>query len=135
MVYRRLFLVFMALCLWYSVYALVSVNKYMTSVDTPVEVKQLYSGTSTGKYSKMEFIAIYQTRDGTIFDRRISASTFYQLKPGDKIMLSIRPFDIRQNWVDNAIWFFGVITYSVIASGVGGIFVVLAFWRSKRRKK
>lgn len=133
MLSRKLFLVFMAGCLFYSVYALISVNKYMAFKDVPVEVKQIYSGVGTGKNPRMEFIAIYQTQDGTIFDRNISAANFYQLKPGDKITISIRQYDIRQNWKDNAIWFFGALTYYIIASAAGILFLVLAFWPDTRK--
>lgn len=133
MLSRKLFLVFMAGCLFYSVYALISVNKYMAFKDVPVEVKQIYSGVGTGKNPRMEFIAIYRTQDGTIFDRNISAANFYQLKPGDKITISIRQYDIRQNWKDNAIWFFGALAYYIIASAAGILFLVLAFWPDTRK--
>lgn len=133
MLSRKLFLIFMAGCLFYSVYALISINKYMTFKDVPVEVKQIYSGVGTGKHPRMEFIAIYQTQDGTIFDRYISAAAFYQLKPGDKITLHLRQYDIKQNWGDNAVWFFGALIYYIIASAMGILFLVLAFWPDKRK--
>lgn len=133
MLSRKLFLIFMAGCLFYSVYALISINKYMAFKDVPVEVKQIYSGVGTGKNSRMEFIAIYQTKDGTIFDRNISASTFYQLKPGDKVTINIRQYDIKQNSRDNAIWFFGALAYYVIATVAGIMFVVLAFWPNEEK--
>lgn len=128
MLSRKLFLVFMACCLWYSVYCLYSVNKYMKAVDVPVEVKQIYSGTSSGKHSRMEFIAIYQAPDGYIFDRHISAANFYQLQPGDKITLNLRPFDLKQTSWENAVWYFGASFYYLFASAAGIIFVALAFW-------
>ena len=135
MLSRKLFLVFMACCLWYSVYALVSINKYMTYTDVPVEVKQVYSGVSSGKHSRMEFIAIYQTKDGTIFDRRLSAAQFYQLQPGDKITLELRPYDIKQTGWENAIWFFGAIAYCVVASAFGILLVVLSVWPNWLKEK
>lgn len=135
MLRRRLYLVLTALCLWYSVYVLISANKYMEYRDVPVEVKQIYSGTSSGKHSRMEFIAIYQTQDGFIFDRNISAANFYQLQPGDKVILNLRQYDIQQTWANNAIWFFGALAYSIMAGGLGGGFMVSAFWPDKRKKK
>lgn len=133
MMHRRWYLVFMALCLWYSVYCLVNANKYMEFRDVPVEVKQIYSGVGTGKHPRMEFIAIYQTQDGTIFDRNISAAAFYQLKPGDKETINIRQYDIKQNWKDNAIWFFGALAYYIIATAAGIVLLVLAFWPDTRK--
>lgn len=134
MLSRKLFLIFMAGCLFYSVYALISINKYMAFKDVPVEVKQIYSGVGTGKNSRMEFIAIYQTKDGTIFDRHISAAAFYQLKPGDKTTIHIRQYDIQQNWGDNAIWLFGALIYYVIAAAIGCLFLVLAIWPNKKEE-
>lgn len=135
MLSRRLFLILVGLGLWYSAWCLMEANEYMKTKDFPVEVKQIYSGTGSGKYSRMEFIAIYQAQDGTIFDRNISAASFYQLEPGDKVILQLRQYDIRQTWKDNTIWFFGALMYYLVTGVFGAGFIVLAFWPDRRKVK
>lgn len=125
---RRLTAVFIGIAFLLSIWYVNSINTYMTYKDTPVEVKHTYSGVSSGKHSVMQFIAIYQTQDGIIFDRFISPAQFYQYQPGDKVVISLRPYDIRQNTFDNLVKFFGVIVYWAIAGCLGVGCIVIGLW-------
>lgn len=62
--------------------------------DWPVELVQTYSGTSTGKYSHLEFIAVYKMEDGRLIDQRISAATYSQAVIGEKYTINARGMDI-----------------------------------------
>lgn len=134
MKHRRLKLLFISAALAYSIYLLNSLNTYMAYKDVHVEVMQTYSGTSTGKYGSMEFIVVYRTDDGTFFDRYVSASDYYQLEKGQKLVLNIRPSDIQQNWVKNIIWFFGPIVWWGIAGTFSLVTFLLAVWPDRRKK-
>ncbi|EPZ4757104.1 hypothetical protein ACXN21_001577 [Escherichia coli] len=84
----------------------------------PVEVVELIPGQSTGKYSKLEFIAVYKDEQGRVFDRRVSPSFYTLLNKGDTIAIEIREMDIKQTTKDNLIWFFGtVLLVSICITG------------------
>lgn len=84
-------------------------NTYMEYTNYNVEVMEIYSGQSSGKYSSLNFIGVFKTDTGIVFDRNISASTYSQLKKGDTITLNLRPFDVKQDTTSNIIWFFGSV--------------------------
>lgn len=89
-------------------------NTYMEYKNYDVTVEQIYSGQSSGKSSYMSFVGVFKTSDEIIFDQRISASTYSQIKKGDTITMELRPFDIRQDTRSNIIWFFGsVLLWSI----------------------
>ena len=95
-----------------------SQNTYMETKVIPVEVVELISGQSTGKYSKLEFIAVYKDEQGRVFDRRVSPSFYTLLNKGDTIAIEIREMDIKQTTKDNLIWFFGtVLLVSICITG------------------
>lgn len=95
-----------------------SQNTYMETKVIPVEVVELISGQSTGKYSKLEFIAVYKDEQGRVFDRRVSPSFYTLLNKGDTIAIEIREMDIKQTTKDNLIWFFGtVLLVSICSTG------------------
>jgi flagellar biosynthesis/type III secretory pathway M-ring protein FliF/YscJ len=77
-----------------------------------------YSGQSTGKYSKLQFIIVYKTDKGVIFDENVSAGSYYRLNKGDKLTLERTPFDIKQTPKENLLVFvrgiFGIISVMVI---------------------
>ena len=125
---RRITVVFIGILFFLSIYYVNVNNTYMTYVDTPVEVKQTYSGVSSGKHSVIQFVAILETQDGIVFDRFISAAQYYQYKPGEKVVLSLRPYDVRQNTFDNMVKFFGVIVWWAIAGCLGTACIVIGLW-------
>ena len=95
-----------------------SQNTYMETKVIPVEVVELISGQSTGKYSKLEFIAVYKDEQGRVFDRHVSPSFYTLLNKGDTIAIEIREMDIKQTTKDNLIWFFGtVLLVSICITG------------------
>lgn len=102
-----------------------SQNTYMETKVIPVEVVELISGQSTGKYSKLEFIAVYKDEQGRVFDRHVSPSFYTLLNKGDTIAIEIREMDIKQTTKDNLIWFFGtVLMFSI---GITGFITCIVF--------
>lgn len=64
--------------------------------DYKSEVVQVYSGTSSGKYSHLEFIGVYrEVGTGIMFDRRISASEYSITHVGDIVTINTRPMDVE----------------------------------------
>lgn len=70
-------------------------NTYTDTKDQLVEVVEKYSGTSTGKYATLQFIAVYKTDTGAYFDRDLTPAEFYQTKVGEKIVLKLGEKDIH----------------------------------------
>lgn len=94
-------------------------NDYMTEVPVKVTTVKVYNGMSPGKYTSLEFIAVFKTEDGYLFDRRISPSFASWLKDGDVVTLELRPMDIKQTGQDNFLYFFlalivGLVCYMII---------------------
>lgn len=102
----------------FIIYIVSLFNTYTTFNQYNLDVKELYSGLSGGKYPRTEFIAVLKTDDGILFDRRISPTLFSQIHKGDKIVLELRPIDIKQTPRDNLIWFFGYIVFVTIFSTI-----------------
>lgn len=106
-----------------------SYNDYSTYRDYDVKVVDVLSGTSSGKYSRLEFIGIFETKDGVRFDRYLSPTAYTQIKAGDNITLELRPFDVKQTLKENIIWVFGGIAANVLGFGIGAVFGAAAFSR------
>lgn len=95
-------------------------SDYMQSKDIICTVVDKIQ--SNGGYkSSGHFILILNDGNDNIFDKYVSASTYVQANKGDKITFTLRKFDIKQNPMDNAIYFFGfcillscAITFTVI---------------------
>lgn len=102
-----------------------SQNTYMETKVIPVEVVELISGQSTGKYSKLEFIAVYKDEQGRVFDRHVSPSFYTLLNKGDTIAIEIREMDIKQTTKDNLIWFFGTVL--LVSIGITGFITCIVF--------
>lgn len=99
-------------------------NDYMRELDRTVEITEKFTGTSTGKYSHMEFIVVYKTDDNRYGDTRVDAAVYHQLKVGDKVTMNLREFDIAQTPLNNFLWFFMALVVYVlgsIAMFIGGI--------------
>ena len=80
-----------AVCLWcFSIFT--DFRPYYSKEQIiPVELVQMYSGTSGGKYSRLQFIAVYEDANGRRFDREVSAAFNSQAEVGQKYNLNIRP--------------------------------------------
>lgn len=80
-----------AVCLWcFSIFT--DVRPYFSKPQNiPVELVQMYSGTSGGKYSRLQFIAVYEDANGRRFDQEVSAAFNSQAEVGQKYNLNIRP--------------------------------------------
>lgn len=130
---KRLIYLACALALFASVYGVMRINTYTTPVTRTVEVKQLYAGETGGRHSRMQFIAVFETKDGILFDQPVSASNYYLLQPGDKVTMELTPMSIKQTGRDNAIWFFGAVFYYVAASVTGVALLISACWPSKNK--
>lgn len=85
-----------AIILFFSAYFIDFQPEHTKFKDWPVELVQVYSGTSTGKYSHLEFIAVYRLDDGRLIDRKISASTYSQAKIGQRYTINARGMDLFQ---------------------------------------
>ena len=107
-----------AICFWcFSIFTDVRPD-FSKEQLIKAELVQLYSGTSSGKYSHLEFIAVYEDQNGRRFDREISPAFYSMAQVGSTYDLEVRPeliySEYRQGW--NAAWSFGsaflyVITY------------------------
>lgn len=101
-------------------------NTYMTYRDYDVKVVQLYQGEIDGKHSQIDFTGVFRTKDtGIIFDLPISAATYSQLQVGDYTQFNLRPFDIKQTFKENLIWYMGFAVYLsfMMAWSVGAVFI------------
>lgn len=115
----RMKFLLVALALWcFSLFTDVRPD-FSKEQNIKAEIVQLYSGTSTGKYSHLEFIAVYEDQQGRRFDRNISAAFYSSARVGQTYDLQIRPehiyYEYRSGW--NSAWSFGsfmlyIITYS-----------------------
>lgn len=98
-----------AICLWcFSIFTDVCPD-FSKEQLIKAELVQLYSGTSSGKYSHLEFIAVYEDQNGRRFDREISPAFYSMAQVGSTYDLEIRPeliySEYRQGW--NVAWSFG----------------------------
>ncbi|WCZ66193.1 hypothetical protein [Yersinia phage MHG19] len=89
-----------------------------------VEVIQMYSGQSGGRSSSLDFVVVYKTTDGTLFDTRVLPSTYSQLHVGDNVQVIAREFDIYPElrgpkgfvlFVAGGFWFLGTLIASIIS--------------------
>ncbi len=84
-------LIIAVVCLWYfSIFTDIRPDYSKTQV-IQAEVVQLYSGTSTGKYSHLEFIAVYEDNQGRRFDQNVSAAFYSSAKVGQIYNIETRP--------------------------------------------
>lgn len=123
---RFLFGLVVTLCFYLITEVVDHFNVYMTPAPVEVEVTQLYSGASTGKYSHLEFIAVYRTNSGVYFDREVSAASYSRMSVGDHYTLTLRPMDIQQTTWDNVVWFIlakALLTSTLFAVGILSILV------------
>ena len=98
----------LAILMTIASYSMFAYNDYMTYRDTPVTYIDKFTTDSCHKgHCRDRYIGIFKTTEGIVFDRPISAYMYRQMHLGEQFALNIRPFDIRQNDNDNAIWFFG----------------------------
>lgn len=103
-----------------ALYASIEYNDYLTYQNYSVEVVNLYSGISSGKYSSLDFIAVFRDlKTGVLFDRYISPSFYSQLAVGDMLTLNLRPFDVNQTFSQNAIFLFGAMIFQIVTFAVG----------------
>lgn len=91
-----------------------STNYYLNTRPYEVEVVEKYKGVSDGKHAKMEFIGVYRTTDGMVFDRYLSAATYFQTAVGDKFTMDLKPMDIKQSTKENLVFFFGHVILMAI---------------------
>jgi hypothetical protein len=98
-----------AICLWcFSIFTDVRPD-FSKEQLIKAELVQLYSGTSSGKYSHLEFIAVYEDQNGRRFDREISPAFYSMAQVGSTYDLEIRPELIYSEYRQgrNVAWSFG----------------------------
>ncbi|AWM12088.1 hypothetical protein KMC17_gp087 [Escherichia phage vB_EcoM_NBG2] len=118
LIIKRLNLLICCLCIVIA-YGYYAINDYMHYKDYDVTVVNTLTGTQ-GKGSSLSFIAVYELNDGYRFSEYISPEMYSSIEKGDNITVSLRPFDVKQTWFDNIIWFFGM----VLVQSVCGAYVV-----------
>ncbi|QVW08897.1 putative 15.3 kDa protein [Salmonella phage Lv5cm] len=87
--------------------------------DYDVTVVNTITGTQ-GKGSSLSFIAVYELKDGYRFSEYISPEMYSSIEKGDNITVSLRPFDVKQTWFDNIVWFFGM----ALVQSICGTYIV-----------
>lgn len=107
LIIKRLNLLICCLCIVIA-YGYYAINDYMHYKDYDVTVVNTLTGTQ-GKGSSLSFIAVYELNDGYRFSEYISPEMYSSIEKGDNITVSLRPFDVKQTWFDNIIWFFGMV--------------------------
>ncbi|WVT33184.1 hypothetical protein PS49_80 [Aeromonas phage PS49] len=98
-----------AICLWcFSIFTDVRPD-FSKEQLVKAELVQLYSGTSSGKYSHLEFIAVYEDQNGRRFDREISPAFYSMAQVGSTYDLEVRPELIYSEYRQglNVAWSFG----------------------------
>lgn len=100
-------------------------NPYLIDKEYEVVVLDKYSGVGGGKYSRMEFIIVYQTDNGKGFDRSVSPTVFAQSKVGDRVIVEAREMDIEQTTEKNIIFFFGQILLFSFSTMIGGVSILI----------
>ena len=98
-----------AICLWcFSIFTDVR-HDFSKEQLVKAELVQLYSGTSSGKYSHLECIAVYEDQNGRRFDREISPAFYSMTQVGSTYDLEVRPELIYSEYRQgrNVAWSFG----------------------------
>lgn len=114
----------LAILMTIASYSMFAYNDYMTYRDTPVTFVDKFTTDSCHKgHCRDRYIGLFKTTEGIVFDRPISAYMYRQMHLGEQFALNIRPFDIRQNDSDNAIWFFGPIIVAGLALIAWSVFL------------
>lgn len=94
-------------------------NDYMTyNSEKCVVLDKL---TTNGGYKRSgQFYLVLQTDKNQVFDLSVTPATFSQSKIGDVRTFNVRPFDIKQSPIENALYFFG----QVIVFAIGSVCVI-----------
>lgn len=123
---KRKTALYLSLIIYFVMFVLYSQNTYLLTRPYSVEVIQKYSGVGGGKYSKLEFIVVYKTKDGIVFDRNESASEYSQLSVGDQVIKELRPFDVNSTFWKNVFCFFFYLLAMSAGFAVGTTFLLAA---------
>lgn len=118
LIIKRLNLLICCLCVVVA-YGYYAINDYMHYKDYDVTVVNTITGTQ-GKGSSLSFIAVYELKDGYRFSEYISPEMYSSIEKGDNITVSLRPFDVKQTWFDNIVWFFGM----ALVQSICGTYIV-----------
>ena len=118
LIIKRLNLLICCLCIVIA-YGYYAINDYMHYKDYDVTVVNTFTGTQ-GKGSSLSFIAVYELNDGYRFSEYISPEMYSSIEKGDNITVSLRPFDVKQTWFDNIVWFFGM----ALVQSICGTYIV-----------
>ena len=118
LIIKRLNLLICCLCVVVA-YGYYAINDYMHYKDYDVTVVNTITGTQ-GKGSSFSFIAVYELKDGYRFSEYISPEMYSSIEKGDNITVSLRPFDVKQTWFDNIVWFFGM----ALVQSICGTYIV-----------
>lgn len=118
LIIKRLNLLICCLCIVIA-YGYYAINDYMHYKDYDVTVVNTLTGTQ-GKGSSLSFIAVYELNDGYRFSEYISPEMYSSIEKGDNITVSLRPFDVKQTWFDNIVWFFGM----ALVQSICGTYIV-----------
>lgn len=118
LIIKRLNLLICCLCIVIA-YGYYAINDYMHYKDYDVTVVNTLTGTQ-GKGSSLSFIAVYELNDGYRFSEYISPEMYSSIEKGDNITVSLRPFDVKQTWFDNIVWFFGM----ALVQSICGAYIV-----------
>lgn len=101
-------------------------NTYLTYRDTPVEFVDRYTRQSCVKgFCNDRYEGRFRTDDGIYFERGIGNYMYHRMHLGERMVLELRPMDIRQNTWDNTVWMFGPIVLYII-TGFAWAFLLVA---------
>lgn len=104
-------------------------SDYMQFKPVTVTVVEKYLPQG-GRYTPSP-VMVLRTDEGVLFDLYVGYATYATRDKGDRLVFNLRRFDIRQTGMDNLIYFFGVLFFSV----AGFVFAMYAFttWIFNRR--
>lgn len=93
-------------------------NDYMTprDVNVTVDAKMVLAAKSNKSHDRL-MISYWNSEEKILFDREVSLGTFASAVIGDKRVVYVRPFDMKQTGKQNLLFFFlPVLFVSVVVA-------------------
>lgn len=82
-------------------------NDYMSSKE--YEVTLIDKFETVGYKGGVDFHGIFKLKDGTVFSDRLSIVDYRLLEINKSYVRELRPYDIKQSFVNNGFYFFGTV--------------------------
>jgi hypothetical protein len=106
-------------------FSLMYLPEYNKLKPRDVTIVKLYIEPAGYKQSSHP-VAVYEFSDGLRIDQHISYSYLSQIKEGDKVTISLRDFDIKQNFFSNVFFVF----FPILLLSTSGAMAFIGFFMS-----